>query len=37
MTFREHMAHFDIGGAYVGCRDWDMGAGVSRARLSPWP
>lgn len=35
MTFREHMAHFDLGGAYVGCRDWDMDAGVSRARLSP--
>jgi phytanoyl-CoA hydroxylase len=35
MTFREHMAHFDVGGAYVGCRDWDMDAGVSRARLSP--
>lgn len=29
------MAHFEIGGAYVGCRDWDMEAGVSRARLSP--
>ena len=35
MTFREHMANFAIGGAYVGCRDWDMDAGVSRARLSP--
>jgi len=35
MTFREHMAHFALGGAYVGCRDWDMEAGVSRARLSP--
>ncbi len=35
MTFQEHMAYFDIGGAYVGCRDWDMDAGVSRARLSP--
>jgi phytanoyl-CoA hydroxylase len=35
MTFREHMTHFDIGGAYVGCRDWDMDTDVSRARLSP--
>jgi phytanoyl-CoA hydroxylase len=35
MTFREHMAHFALGGAYVGCRDWDMEAGVSRARLAP--
>jgi phytanoyl-CoA hydroxylase len=35
MTFREHMTHFDLGGAYVGCRDWDMDAGVSRATLSP--
>jgi len=35
MTFREHMTHFDIGGAYVGCRDWDMDADVSRARLAP--
>jgi phytanoyl-CoA hydroxylase len=35
MTFREHMTHFDIGGAYVGCRDWDMDRDVSRARLSP--
>jgi hypothetical protein len=35
MTFREHMAHFDVGGAYAGCRDWDMEAGVSRAVLAP--
>ena len=35
MTFKEHMTHFAIEGAYVGCRDWDMDAGVSRARLSP--
>jgi phytanoyl-CoA hydroxylase len=35
MTFGEHMTHFARGGAYVGCRDWDMDAGVSRARLSP--
>ena len=33
MTFREHMTHFALEGAYVGCRDWDMDAGVSRARL----
>jgi phytanoyl-CoA hydroxylase len=35
MTFGEHMTYFAVGGAYVGCRDWDMDAGVSRARLSP--
>ena len=35
MTFQEHMTHFALEGAYVGCRDWDMDAGVSRARLSP--
>src|SRR5262249_3890339 len=35
MNFREHMAHFALEGAYVGCRDWDMEAGVSRAKLSP--
>ena len=35
MTFREHMANFSAEGAYTGCRDWDMEAGVSRARLSP--
>ena len=35
MTFAEHMTHFALGGAYAGCRDWDMDAGVSRARLSP--
>jgi len=35
MTFREHMTHFARDGAYVGCRDWDMDAGVSRARLAP--
>jgi phytanoyl-CoA hydroxylase len=35
MTFREHMANFSAEGAYTGCRDWDMDAGVSRARLSP--
>jgi hypothetical protein len=35
MTFQEHMTHFAREGAYVGCRDWDMDAGVSRARLSP--
>jgi phytanoyl-CoA hydroxylase len=35
MTFQEHMANFSSEGAYWGCRDWDMDAGVSRARLSP--
>jgi phytanoyl-CoA hydroxylase len=35
MTFSEHMTHFALDGAYVGCRDWDMQAGVSRARLLP--
>ena len=35
MTFQEHMTHFALEGAYVGCCDWDMDAGVSRARLSP--
>jgi hypothetical protein len=35
MTFREHMTNFSSEGAYSGCRDWDMDAGVSRARLSP--
>jgi phytanoyl-CoA hydroxylase len=35
MTFREHMTYFAREGAYVGCRDWDMDAGVSRARLAP--
>jgi phytanoyl-CoA hydroxylase len=35
MTFGEHMTHFALDGSYVGCRDWDMEAGVSRARLSP--
>jgi phytanoyl-CoA hydroxylase len=35
MTFQEHMTHFALEGAYVGCRDWDMDAGVSRARLLP--
>jgi phytanoyl-CoA hydroxylase len=34
MTFREHMTNFAQDGAYVGCRDWDMDAGVSRARVS---
>jgi phytanoyl-CoA hydroxylase len=33
MTFREHLAHFGRDGAYVGCRDWDLAAGVSRARI----
>jgi hypothetical protein len=35
VTFSEHMTHFALDGAYVDCRDWDMQAGVSRARLLP--
>jgi hypothetical protein len=35
VTFSEHMTHFARDGAYVGCRDWDMQAGVSLARLLP--
>ncbi|MCC6174309.1 MAG: phytanoyl-CoA dioxygenase family protein [Chloroflexi bacterium] len=34
MTIREHAALFDDGGAYAGCRDWDLEAGMSRARIS---
>lgn len=33
MTIREHGALFDDGGAYAGCRDWDLEAGMSRARI----
>jgi hypothetical protein len=29
------VTHFAQDGAYVGCRDWDMGASISRARLRP--
>ena len=33
MTIREHGELFDDGGAYAGCRDWDLEAGMSRARI----
>jgi phytanoyl-CoA hydroxylase len=33
LTIREHGALFDDGGAYAGCRDWDLEAGMSRARI----
>jgi hypothetical protein len=33
MTFREHGELFDDDGAYAGCRDWDLEAGMSRARI----
>lgn len=33
MTIREHGALFDDDGAYAGCRDWDLEAGMSRARV----
>jgi len=33
MTIREHGELFDDGGAYAGCRDWDLEAGMSRAKL----
>ena len=33
MTIREHGQLFDDDGAYAGCRDWDLEAGMSRARI----
>ena len=33
MTIREHGALFDDNGAYAGCRDWDLEADLSRARI----
>jgi phytanoyl-CoA hydroxylase len=33
MTIREHGDLFDDNGAYAGCRDWDLEAGMSRARI----
>jgi phytanoyl-CoA hydroxylase len=33
MTIREHGELFDDNGAYAGCRDWDLEAGMSRARI----
>jgi phytanoyl-CoA hydroxylase len=33
MSIREHGELFDDDGAYAGCRDWDLEAGMSRARI----
>jgi len=33
MTIQEHGELFDDNGAYAGCRDWDLKAGMSRARI----
>jgi phytanoyl-CoA hydroxylase len=33
MSIREHGELFDDGGAYAGCRDWDLEAGMSRAKI----
>ncbi|MFN8526969.1 MAG: phytanoyl-CoA dioxygenase family protein [Chloroflexota bacterium] len=33
LSIREHAELFDDGGAYAGCRDWDLEAGMSRARV----
>ena len=33
MSIREHGALFDDNGAYAGCRDWDLEAGMSRAKI----
>src|SRR3712207_1955741 len=35
MSIREHGELFSEGGAYAGCRDWDLEAGMSRAVLTP--
>jgi phytanoyl-CoA hydroxylase len=35
MTIEQHGELFSAGGAYAGCRDWDLAAGMSRAVLSP--
>jgi phytanoyl-CoA hydroxylase len=35
MTIQQHGALFNAGGAYAGCRDWDLAAGMSRAVLTP--
>ena len=32
MTIRQHGELFDHG-AYAGCRDWDLEAGMSRAKI----
>ena len=33
MTIQEHGQLFDDDGAYAGCRDWDLEAGMSRAKI----
>jgi hypothetical protein len=33
MTIRQHGELFDDNGAYAGCRDWDLEAGMSRAKI----
>lgn len=33
MTIRQHGELFDDDGAYAGCRDWDLEAGMSRAKI----
>jgi phytanoyl-CoA hydroxylase len=33
MTIREHGELFDDNGSYAGCRDWDLEAGMSRAKI----
>ena len=35
MTIEQHGELFSEGGAYAGCRDWDLAAGTSRAVLTP--
>jgi phytanoyl-CoA hydroxylase len=35
MTIDQHGELFSEGGAYAGCRDWDLAAGTSRAVLTP--
>ncbi|HLZ27986.1 MAG TPA: phytanoyl-CoA dioxygenase family protein [Chloroflexota bacterium] len=35
MTIEQHGELFSSGGAYAGCRDWDLAAGTSRAVLTP--
>ena len=35
MTIEQHGQLFNEGGAYAGCRDWDLAANISRAVLTP--
>jgi phytanoyl-CoA hydroxylase len=35
MTIEQHGELFSEGGAYAGCRDWDLAANMSRAVLTP--